>query len=594
VELLCIIGAQLGLLIEHERLAEDHAAALEAVRHSEHRYELAMEGASEGVWDWDLTSNMVYYSPRWKAILGFGGIDIGTSPDAWLQRIHPADRDRFDTSLRAHLDNTTPRFDCEHRVEHKDGGWRWVAANGEAEREGEGHVIEIAGTLRDITATKLAEQELAHGSFYDMLTGLPNRALFNEYLERSTSRAQKSRGYHFAVLLLDVDRFKLINSSLGHQVGDELLAALARRIESTLRPGDTFARFGDDDFTILLEDISEPAAALEIADNICRQFELPFSIGAHEIFTSVSIGIALSSLSTIKAENLLQQASVAMHRAKAHGRAQCELYDATSPLRPEGALQLETDLHRALIRGELRLYYQPVYSLTNRRLSGFEALVRWQHSKRGLMQPAEFIPIAEETGLIIPIGWWTLREACRQIGLWQSRFRMEPPMTISVNLSARQFAERDLVRKVSEILLDTGLPPQSLVLEITESVLMQNPDSLVDLLSQLKQLHVQLHVDDFGKGYSSLTYLQRFPIDKLKVDQSFVTRMDTEVGNVEIVRAVVNLAHSLGMGVVAEGAETEQHVSTLWELACEYAQGFFFKPPMDSATAESYLESLPR
>ena len=447
---------------------------------------------------------------------------------------------------------------------------------------------------KEITSRKRLESQLLHNAFHDVLTGLPNRALFMDRLSRAIARTQRHDEYLFAVLFLDLDRFKLINDSLGHMVGDELLQSIAQRLSGCVRAGDTIARLGGDEFVILLEDIQDLSDATYIAERIQKELTLPFNVCGHEVFTAVSIGIVLSpktaneTESYDQPENLLRDADTAMYRAKALGRARYEVFDTAMHTQSLARLQLETDLRRALERQEFQLHYQPIVSLKTGKLNGFEALVRWQHPRKGLVSPAEFIPVAEETGLIVPIGQWVIAEACKQMSAWQVRFPASRSLTISVNLSAKQFAQPDLIKQIAQILHETNLDAQSLKLEITESVLME-AESVTTVLLQLKALGVSLSIDDFGTGYSSLSYLHRFPIDTLKIDRSFVSRMGNDSENSNIIQAIVTLAHVLDIDVIAEGVETVEQQAQLSALQCKYAQGYLFSKPLDSETAGALI-----
>jgi diguanylate cyclase (GGDEF)-like protein/PAS domain S-box-containing protein len=447
----------------------------------------------------------------------------------------------------------------------------------------------LLAVIRDITDRKRAEEQLLRNAFYDALTSLPNRALFINRLGHEIELAKQREDYLFAVLVLDLDRFKLVNDSLGHIAGDQLLIAIARRLELCLRCGDTVARFGGDEFTILLRNIKDISDATHVADRIHAELALPFNVNGYEVFSTASVGIALSATGYDQPEDLLRDADTAMYHAKALGKARYEVFDTAMHANTKALLQLETDLRRAVERQELRIYYQPIVSLQSNRISGFEALVRWQHPQRGLVFPEEFIAVAEETGLIIPIGRWVLHEACRQMHKWHARFSKTLPLKISVNLSSKQFAQPDLVEQIEETLKETGLDAQSLKLEITETVIMENAESTTAMLLQLKALGVQLQIDDFGTGYSSLSYLHRFPVDSLKIDRSFVSRIGFDTENSEIVQTIVMLAHNLSMDVVAEGVETADQLAQLRALKCKYGQGYFFSKPLDTKAVEALI-----
>lgn len=478
-----------------------------------------------------------------------------------------------------------------------DGSVRWVSTTKMPLRDAHGEVVGTFGMSRDITLRKQAEAQIERQAFYDVLTQLPNRALYMNRLDHLIRRAtrQAGRKFIFAVMFLDLDRFKGVNDGLGHQAGDELLMQFARRLELCIRPGDTLARLGGDEFAVLLEDIRSETDATRVAERIHQALASPFTIDGTEIFVSGSVGIALSSTGYTRPADMLRDADTAMYRAKSNGRSRHEVFDADMHQRAVSTLQLETDLRRALERNECEVFYQPIVDLEHHRFAGFEALVRWRHPQRGLVMPDTFIPLAEETGLINAIGLWVLRVACRQLSDWQKRFPQEPPLRMSVNVSTRQLAQADFVEQVRGVLNEVGIPPELLVLEITESALMQNLKAGAAVIQRLRDLQVRLNIDDFGTGYSSLSYLQAFPVDTLKVDRSFVHKMGIEHGQAEIVRAIIGLAQNLGLSVTAEGVETQAQIDTLVELKCSSAQGFFFARPMPAADVEKLLiKGLPK
>ena len=472
----------------------------------------------------------------------------------------------------------------------KDGGRFWADVVTTALPDGAGGLRGFAVVMRDMTERKLAEERMLHDALHDGLTGLANRALFMDRLTHAVERAKRNRDYAFAVFFLDLDRFKLINDSLGHMAGDRLLVEVGQRLKACMRAGDTVARLGGDEFTVLLDDVKDSGDALRMAERAQARLSLPFDLDGHEVFVSASVGIALSALEYSCPEDLLRDANTAMHGAKAHGKASYKVFDATMHERARSLLSLETDMRRAGERGEYRLHYQPIVTLKTGRLAGFEALVRWQHAQRGLLYPSEFLSLAEETGLVIQIDRWVLREACRQAREWQRQFPSEAPLCVSVNLSARHFSAPSLVEYVREVLAESGLEAGCLKLEITESVLMSDVDSVTGTLSNLKDLGVELQLDDFGTGYSSLSYLHRFPVDALKIDRSFVGRIGPGGANAELARAIVTMAHSLGMSVVAEGVETEEQSAELRSMACEYGQGHLFSAAVERDGAESLIE----
>lgn len=441
----------------------------------------------------------------------------------------------------------------------------------------------------ELLERKNAEEKLVYNVLHDPLTNLPNRVLFMNRLQNAMERAKRHRDYKFAVLYLDLDRFKVVNDSLGHNIGDLLLIESAKRIAVCLRGEDTVARLGGDEFVILLEDVKDPMDATRVADRIQDDLALPCDLNGHKVFVSVSIGIILSEARYEQPGDILRDADIAMYRAKGQGRGRYEMFHAAMLAHAKTRLKLESELRKALERQEFIIHYQPIIELGTSQIVGFEALARWQHPTRGLVAPAEFIPTAEETGLIVPIGHWVLAEACRQICEWQIQFPSDLPLTISVNLSVRQCAQMDLVQKVAEVLQKTGLGAGNLKLELTESMIVEDTQSTAAMLSELRALGVQVQIDDFGTGYSSLGYLQRLPIDTLKIDRTFVSRIKKDGSGSEIVRTILALAHDMGMKVIAEGVETEEQLLKLKSMDCEYGQGFLFTKPLDSRMAGALL-----
>lgn len=440
--------------------------------------------------------------------------------------------------------------------------------------------------VHDVTKRKQIEQQLQHEAFHDSLTGLANRALLMTRLAQALRLQQQQPDYSFAVLFLDLDRFKAINDSLGHMLGDRLLIGIAQRLRTQIRAGDTLARLGGDEFAVVLENCSDPTETIE---RIQLSLRLPFRLDGNEIFATTSIGAIANTKEYRQPEDLLRDADTAMYRAKAGGKARHEVFDASMRDRVVALFKLETDLRRAIDRQELHLHYQPIVSLVNQKIVGFEALLRWQHPLRGAISPAEFIPIAEETGLIVPLGWWVLQQACQQMQLWREQFALKAPFKISVNFSAPQFTQPQVGKQIAQILHATKLDAKSLQLELTESVLMKHPEAIAQLMTELNALGVTLALDDFGTGYSSLSYLQRFPINILKLDRSFVCRIDKCYQSWEIVRATIMLARALDMEVVAEGIDNLEQLTRLRGLKCKFGQGYLFSPPVDSTTAGELL-----
>ena len=470
---------------------------------------------------------------------------------------------------------------------------RWQKLMDQSGREMQDQIRAVESAKKalewDVTERKQVEEQMLHEALHDSLTGLPNRTLCIDRLGRSIGRAKRRADYLFAILFLDVDRFKVINDSLGHAVGEKLLQAMVQRLLSSLRPSDTLARFGGDKFTVLLEDMGDISDATRVADRIQKELTVPFHIDQQEIFVTVSIGIAQSKTGYDQPEDFLRDAETAMYRAKTLGRARYQVFDADMHSRAVSLLRLENDLRRAIERNEFEIHYQPIVSLKTGRLSGFEALVRWRHPQRGLLCPVEFLSVVEEMDLILQMDHLVLRESCRQMKQWQVKYPQSASLMVSVNISGKHFSHPGLIDFVDQIVRETGLDPHTLKLEIPESGIMENPEMAERALFQLKDRNIGLLIDDFGSGYSSLASLHRFPIETLKIDRSFVTAMEKDGENIEIVRAIVVLAHNLSMDVIAEGIETQEQLAVLKELGCEYGQGYFFAKPMDRAVAESYL-----
>ncbi len=577
--------ARIGTQLSHKR-------AQEALRESEERYALAARGANDGLWDWDVQSGVVYFSPRWKNMLGYRENEIGDKSEEWLGRIHDADRDRVKEEIAAHQRGLTPQFESEHRMLHKDATFRWMLSRGLAVHNDSGSTLRMAGWQTDITEGKVS----------DPLTGLPNRLLFSDRLGRLIKHTKRRKDYLFAVLFLDLDGFKMINDSLGHLVGDQLIVEVATRLEKCLRATDTVARLGEgfivarlggDEFTVLLDDLKDPADAKLAADRLMKAVTSPFILGGKEVFTSVSIGIALSNSSYEQPEEILRDADTAMYRAKSLGKARYEIFDADMRASVMARLQLEMDLHRALEHNEFQNFYQPIVSLASGEIVGFEALLRWDHPTRGQLAPEEFISVAEETGLIRELGWWNLREACRQMSEWRARGCNYSHLTISVNLSPKQFLQPNLVEDIRNLMHELRMPPGILKLEITESTMMGDPTASVEMLRQIKSLGISLAIDDFGTGYSSLSYLHRFPLDTLKIDRSFISHMDEGEDGTEIARTILPMASNLHLDVVAEGVETFEQLTLLKKLECKYGQGFYFSKPLSAEDAASLLTQQP-
>ncbi len=544
----------------------------------------------EGVCALDREGRLTFMNRAAEQMLGWSQGEI--LGQKLCEVIHPRQYDRAYASIAESPMPTKIRLGIAYRADdevftRRDGRTFPVAYTLSASSEDK-HPAGRVLVFRDITERKAFEAQLEYQAFHDPLTNLPNRSLFMDRLEHALKSL--GRGHRcIAVLFLDLDRFKLINDSLGHEVGDQLLRAVAERLRNRLRAGDTAARLGGDEFTVLLSDITDTSGAVRVAERITEDMQAPFILEGREVFVSTSIGISVAASSSDSSVDLLKDADIAMYRAKAKGWAGYEVFDKSMNAYALQRLDLEADLHRAMERGELRVYYQPKLDLVSGRIEGMEALVRWQHPQRNLIHPAEFIPMAEETGLILPIGLWMVQQVCRQGRLWQEQYPSEPPLVMGVNLSVRQFQHAQLVTEVSKILKESGLDAHRLQFEVTESVVMENAESTIKRMQGLKALGVQLAIDDFGTGYSSLSYLKRFPIDTLKIDRSFINGLGQDLEDTAIVQAVITLAKTLQVQVTAEGVETAEQARHLMSLGCDLAQGYYFSEPLSVELASELL-----
>jgi diguanylate cyclase (GGDEF)-like protein/PAS domain S-box-containing protein len=564
----------------------------------EELFRLISDNAADMIALVDMQGKRLYNSPAYTRILGYSPAELEASKN--LEQIHPDDRQRV-MQAAEEARRTGLGRSLEYRMRHKDGSWRTFESTASVVMNN-GSPDKLVIVNRDVTARKRAEEALAHNAFHDSLTSLPNRALLLDRLQRAVTRGKHHPEYQFAILLIDIDDFKKFNDSFGPAVGDQVLVEISRRLtavlqrngalslESTKNNGDhTLARLGGDDFAILLDEIRDATDMVRAANRIQAAIAQPFSFDRHEVFTTASIGIALSTTPHESAEDMLRDAEIAMYRAKAAGNGRCEVFDMKMHARAVNRLKLESELRRALDRGEMVNHYQPIVSLQNGRIIGFETLARWQHPEKGLVFPDHFIEVADATGLIIAMNRWLMRAACERAWSWSLRYPSDPPLMITANVTSHQFADPNLAKDIATILNETKLPPKCLQLEITETVAMSDGERASRILAQLKELGVGLCIDDFGTGYSSLARLQRFPVDKLKIDRSFVARLHRDPDSREIVRIIITLAHHFGMQVVAEGSETEEHVKYLHELGCEFAQGYFFSKPVDEKGVERLL-----
>jgi diguanylate cyclase (GGDEF)-like protein/PAS domain S-box-containing protein len=566
-----------------------HKRAIEALHDSEERYALAVQGANDGLWDWNLITDEVYWSSRWKAMLGYDEAGIGGAPEEWFSRVHPDDVAGVRAGLANHLAQAGGHYEAECRMLHKDGGFRWFLCRGAAIRNAQGAATRLAGSLTDITDSKLA----------DTLTGLPNRVLFVDLIGRAIRRTGRYPKNLFALLVFGLDRFEALSASLGQAASDRLLVAVAHRLDTALRAKDgaaspegfTLARLAGDEFGVLVEDLAHASDAVRACERVRVTLERPFDIDGRAVFTSASAGVAINSGGYARPDEILRDAAIALQRAKTHS-SRCEIFDAAMRSDAEARLQTEAALRRAIDEEAFEVYYQPLIEVESGCIAGFEALARWQHPERGLVKPSEFIAIAEDTGMIFPLGRLMLTAACRQMMAWQAQFGAATPGLICVNVSSRQFADLEFANQIEDVLRETGLAPARLKLEITESAFLGDVVAAQFTLRRMQTMGVEWSLDDFGTGYSSLSYLHQLKVDTVKIDRSFVCRVGAEDG-AEMVRAIVALAHNLGMDVVAEGVETLKQLEHVRALGCELAQGYFFCKPMNADEAGGLIASQP-
>lgn len=579
-----------ALLSKSIRYAIERQKADAALRESEERYALAVAGASEGIWDWNIKTGGAYFSPRWQALLGLSQESISADIDQWFDRVHPDDLSPLHAAIKAHFQNVEAHFEHEHRLRHEEGEYRWMLVRGQAICDAEGNCYRMAGSMADITERKRAEDQLLHDALHDGLTDLPNRTLFMDRLAQAIRFYRRDGSKQYAVLYFDIDRFKNVNDSLGHSVGDGLLVGIARRLETILRPSDTLARLSGDEFAILLTQVASADSATQVVKRIHQLLSKQFVFQGHAIYPSVSVGIAMAAEQYDSPEQVLRDADLAMYRAKSLDRqGQAVVFDAHMHASAVQRLRLETDMRRAIDRREFVIHYQPIVSLQTGQVLSFEALLRWQHPQRGLVSPNEFIGVAEETGMISQLSWWVLKTAAEQTRRWQRLIPNNEHLGISVNVTGALFRNEQMADKLLLLLEECDLSPRYMHLEITERSFMDHQDAVLAELDKLKSAGVQLHVDDFGTGYSSLSYLKRYSYDTLKIDRSFI-RDVTRMGDASaIVQAIVSLGQDLKMNIVAEGVENAEQVQLLRKMDCPEAQGYWFSRPLTQEKAHKVL-----
>lgn len=573
----------------------------EAMRVSQGRYALAVSGANDGIWDWDIPANTVFYSTRWKSMLGMSENEVSTSPDEWFNRIHPEDVERVKANLNLHLTGKSEQFHSEYRMRHKDQQYRWILSRGVAVFDSAAKPLRTAGSQTDITDRKMAEEQLRHDAMHDNLTGLCNRALLMDRMEHRLKRGHRAEDAMFAVIFVDLDRFKIVNDSLGHDAGDKLLVSIAERLCSAIRGADTLARgepdqlarIGGDEFVVLLDAIRTPADATRVCQRILDALAQPFLINGEMIRSSASLGIAISNGNYQRAADILRDADTALYTAKNNGRGSYHIFHPDMHAAAMQRLWMESELRRAIGGAELSLVYQPIFALDTRQIIEVEALLRWHHPERGMIPPTDFISLAEETGLIFPLGQWVLHKACRQMKQWQTEVPQLASVSIGVNISSSQFARRGITELVLQTLKETRLEARHLKLEITETALIDNVAPAIAELNALRAVGVQFHLDDFGTGYSSLGYLHQMPIEALKIDRSFVGAIGSDRTGTSIVHAIIALAHSLNMRAIAEGVENEIQLAKLTSLGCNYAQGYHFAKPLSPNDLVEFVRKHP-
>lgn len=555
------------------------------------KFALSLKVVNDGLWDWDFKTGKLYLSSRWKSMLGYTEDEVKDTVEDWFNLIHPDDIAELKNRIKSLDEGEATNFEYENRINHKKGNYLWVLTRGLAARDANGKVYRMAGSQTDISERKAIEFQLQHDALYDALTGLPNRILFMDRLDHAIKRAKRYEDYRFIVLFMNLDRFKIINDSLGHLAGDQLLIEVAQRVKGCLRDSDTLSRFGGDEFAMLIDDVKTKQDASFYVNRIQSQLTESFKLEGRNIFTSGSIGIALFNEKYESPDNMIRDADTAMYHAKSLGRSRYAIFDGTMHYMAIAMLEMETDLRLAIENHNLHVYFQPIISLNTGQIAGFESLIRWLHPQRGFISPAEFIPIAEEIGLIYNIGLFVLHEACRFLRTLQSQFYSRPPLSMSVNLSAVQFRRPELINQIDLMVREYGLEPWSLKLEITESTIIEHAEYAKEMMTQLKAQSIHLSLDDFGTGYSSITNLHRYPIDTVKIDQSFVMKMCVDNESLEIVRSSINMAHNLKMDVVAEGVETAEQLRILRGMKCQFGQGYYFSRAIPQGEIKDLLLS---
>ena len=579
-----------------ERIRQRDSALLEeiaskekiaqALKTSQERYALAVKGANDGIWDWNLNDNQVYYSSRWKNLLGYSDKDIGSSPQEWFGRVHEEDIDNINYHLNQHLEGQTPFFRCEFRIKRKDDIYIWVRYRGLVSLDENGKAYRIAGSQTDITAQKEFEQKLHFAAYHDSLTNLPNRKYLTEKLIEILTMAKFEKKSDFALMFLDLDRFKIINDSMGHMKGDQILIMISKRLSNWASEKDIVCRFGGDEFIIVKPKIVNREKVMEELHQLQLLMNRPLTIDGQQLYIGMSVGIVIGPEQYSSPTEIIRDADIALYQAKSAGLSHYVVFDPGMRQQAVDSMSIERDLREALSQHQFKLFYQPIVNLQENRLTGFEALIRWEHPVHGMVNPGNFIPIAEQTGMINHIGRWVIDESMRQVKIWQEKY---PHISMSMNVSAKQLKDETLVQSIEAALFINGLLPETLSFEITETSVLEFDDDTLDVLNRMKSLGVCLSLDDFGTGFSSLSVLHMYPIDTLKIDQTFIREILHDNNKIAIARTIIDLGHSLGMHVVAEGIETEESLKLLIDFGCPYGQGYHFLKPMPAEVIEHHM-----
>lgn len=580
VHLLTAIANPIALAIERK-------SSEEALRRSQERFELVARATSDAVWDWNLSTNEIWWNEGFQKLFGYKTEVIGSGLDSRIMRIHPDDSERVVHDIYRHIESRQSNWIDEYRFMRDDGSYAFVIDRGYVVYDGE-TPVRMLGSMMDVTDRKSLEDQLTHQALHDPLTKIANRALFKNRVDHALTKIARSNS-SLAVLFLDLDNFKSINDSLGHAAGDKLLVSVAERLQTCLRNADTAARLGGDEFAVLVESMYRSDEAIMIAERILAVFRQPFLLGGKMIHVGTSVGIAISPPERIDSEELLRNADLAMYMAKSEGKGRYAVFEAKMHEALMERIELEDELRNGIEQREFILHYQPILDLTSNTVIGMEALVRWNHPRLGLLAPMNFIPLAEETNLIVPLGEWIIAEACRQVQLWRNQYKGKMNVAVTVNISIRQFVQAELVAIVSRALKNSGLPPSCLILEITESFMMQDTEATIAKLTELKKLGVRLAIDDFGTGYSSLSYLQRFPVDILKIDKSFVDKLGQGSEGNAVARAIIMMGDSLNLKTIAEGIEHPEQIDELQLLGCQSGQGYHFAEPLAVDAMQEFL-----